>query len=194
MGQDTQFRRWMTVRFSNKDQSIYLIPLFEQEYVVQSIEKDVRTSFVHRPDSDFHLSVHESGIVNLTTSEAKGRLKKELTEKKDMRHVLTFQINSTDNLPLATLDELNNPMGGHFNLPFVGLPNAPVMLTVYCVKESANWSPPALGNSVVIHYKTPMRGKDYNFHFVQWQDLKMPKGAGDMAIQYGGADDSFYGV
>ena len=193
MGADTQMRWLITIRFSNKDQSIYLTPLYEREYVVRSVG-DESTSFAHHPRADFHLSLHQSGVVNLTTSEANARRRNELAVKSDVRHVLTFQINSTDNLPLATLDDINNPKGGHLYLPIVGFPIAPLMLTVYCAKESANWSPPALGNSMMIHYKTAMRSKDYNFHFVQWQDLRMSKGEGDVAMQYGGEDDSFYGV
>lgn len=194
MGADMQQRWLITVRFSNKDQSIYLTPLYEREYVVQSIGKDEPTWFPHRPGADFHLSLHESGVVNLTTSEARVRLRKELTKTRDVRHVLTIQINSTDNLPLATLDEINDPKGGDLYLPIVGFPTAPLMLTMYCAKESANWSPPALGNSMMMHYKTLMRGKEYNFHFVQWQYLRMSKGDGDVAIQFGKEGDGFHGV
>ena len=187
--------RWLfTIRFSNVDQSIYVIPLYEREYIVQSTGDGARTSFRHRPGTDFHLSLHESGVVNLTTGEATARLRKELSDKGEVRHIVTFQINATDNLPIATLEEINNPKGGHLPMAIVGFPTAPLMLTVYCAKETAEWSPRSLGNTMMIHYKTLMRGKDYNFHFVQWQHLAMPKGEGDLGIQFGGEDDSFYGV
>ena len=127
---------------------------------------------------------------------ARGRRCKilELSAKKDVRHVVTFQINSIENLPTATLEEINKPKGGHLYLPVVGFPSAPLMLTVYCTRENTGWSPPGMGNTIMNHYKTKMAGKDYNFHFVNWQNLAMQKGEGNIALQFGGADDAFYGL
>lgn len=181
-------RRLINVRFSEGDQSVYMMPLYEREFVVQSFGKDGKKAkqFTHRPGGDFHLSMHDSGIVNLTTSEGEARLVREVRERKGARHVATFQINSTDNFPVASLDEIENPKGKHMNLPLLGSPIAPRMLTVYSVKESANWLLPSLGNSAIIDYKSIMRGKDYNFHFVLWQNQQMPKGDGDIAMWFGG--------
>lgn len=187
--------RWLfTIRFSNKDQSLYLTPLYEREYSVQSMGSGQDTHFKQSPGSDFHLSLHESGIVNLTTSDGRVRLREHLEPKQDVRHVVTFQINSTKNLPATTLEKINNPKGAHLYLPIVGLPVAPLMLTVYCAKEDANWSPPSLGNTMMTHYKTEMKAKDYNFHFIQWQDLVMQKGVGDIALSFGGNNDSLYNL
>lgn len=47
---------------------------------------------------------------------------------------------------------------------------------------------------MMMHYETKMRDKDYSFHFVQWQELAMPKGTGDIELQFGGENDSFYGL
>ncbi len=184
----------LTVGFSNKDQSIYVTPLYDREYSVQSVGSGKRTCYRHRLGADFHLSLHESGVVNLTTSETQTFLREELSVKKDVRHVVTFQINSIENLPMTTLEEINSRRGGRLYLPVVGFPSAPLMLTVYCARESTNWSPPGMGNTMMNHYKTKMAGKDYNFHFVNWQNLATQKGEGDIALQFGGADDAFYGL
>ena len=185
--------RWLfTIRFSNRDQSIYMTPLYEREYAVQSVGSEQDAQFRHRPGSDFHLSLHESGVVNLTTSDARVRLREQQKPNQDVRHVATFQINSIENLPATTLDEINNPKGGHLYLPIVGLPVAPLMLTVYCAKEDANWSPGGLGDAMMMHYKTKMKAKDFNFHFVQWQNLAMPKGPGDISLTFGWDNDSPY--
>ena len=187
--------RWLlSVSFSNKDESLYVTPLYAREYVVQSIGGGARTSFAHDPGANFHLSFHESGVVNLTTSQANARLRKELSGKVEVRHIVTFQINSVDEFPIATLEQINNRKGGYMYLPIVGFQPAPLMLTVYCAKQAAGWSPPRLGNSMMLRYQAAMRGKDYGVHFVVWQDLEMPKGEGDLGLQFGGEDDSFYGV
>ncbi len=185
--------RWLfTIRFSNKDQSLYVTPLYEREYAVHWVRSRQDAQFRLCPGSDFHLSLHESGVVNLTTSDARARLRKHLKLKQDVRHVATFQINSIENLPATTLEEINKPKGGHLYLPIVGFPVAPFMLTVYCAKEDANWSPRGLGNAMMMHYKTKMNAKDFNFHFVQWQNLAMRKGTGDIALTFGGDNDSLY--
>ncbi len=194
LGVDAVPRWLLTVWFSNKDQSIYVTPLYDREYSVQSVGSGERESYRHRPGADFHLSLHESGVVNLTTSETQERLREQLDAKKDVRHVVTFQINTIENLPAANLEEINKPKGGHLYLPVVGFPSAPLMLTVYCARESTDWSPPGMGNTMMNHYKTKMVGKDYNFHFVVWQNLAMRKGEGDIALQVGGKDDTFYGL
>ncbi|MCI0588345.1 MAG: hypothetical protein L0323_16055 [Planctomycetes bacterium] len=194
MGFDHVLRWLFTIRFSNKDQSVYVTPLYDREYAVQSVGSGQNSEFKHRPGSDFHLSLHESGVVNLTTSDARARLRERLDVRKDVRHVATFQINSIANLPTTTLTEINAPRGGHLYLPVVGFPSAPLMLTIICAKESANWSPPGMGNAMMLHYASRMQGKDYNFHFVQWQNLAMPKGAGDVGLQFGGGKDSLYGL
>jgi hypothetical protein len=194
MGLD-QVPRWLlTIKFSNKDQSIFVTPLYDREYAVQSFGSGQNAQFKHRQGSDFHLSLHESGVVNLTTSDARARLREQVDVKKDVRHVAIFQINCIENLPATTLEEINNPKGGHFYLPIVGFPSVPLMLTVCCGKESANWSSPGMGNAMIMHYKTKMKGKDYDFHFVQWQNLAMPKGTGDVDLKFGGDDDNFYGL
>ncbi len=187
--------RWLlTVRFSNKDQSIYVTPLYDRAYSVQSVGSGKRTCYRHRLGADFHLSLHESGVVNLTTSETQEKLREQLDAKKNVRQVVTFKINSIENFPTANLEEINKPKGGRLYLPVVGFLSAPLMLTVYCVRESTDWSPPGMGNTMMNHYKTKMPGKDYNFHFVVWQDLRMLKGEGDIALQFAGEDDTFYGL
>ena len=194
LGVDRVHRWLLTVWFSNKDQSVYVMPEYKREYSVQWVGSGQRGSHRHRPGADFHLSLHETGAVKLTTSETQTFLREELSAKKDVRHVVTFQINSIENLPTATLEEINSPKGGHLYLPLGGFPSVPLMLTVYCAKESTNWSPPGIGNTMMIHYKTKMAGKDYNFHFVDWQNRAMQKGEGDIALQFGGADDALYGL
>ncbi len=187
--------RWLlTVWFSNKDQSVYVKPEYTREFAVQLVGSGQRKSYRHRPGADFHLSLHETGAVKLTTSETQTFLREELSAKKDVRHVVTFQINSIENFPTANLEEINKPKGGYLYLPVVGFPSAPLMLTAYCVRESTDWSPPSMGNTMMNHYKTKMTGKDYNFHFVVWQNLGMQKGEGDIALQFGGEDDTFYGL
>ena len=105
------------------------------------------------------------------------------------RHQFCQQISSW-----ATLEEINSRRGGRLYLRLVGFPSAPLMLTVYCAKESAKFRPPVIGNTMALHYKSKMKGKNYNFHFVNWQDSAMQKGEGDFALQFGGEDDTFYGL
>lgn len=188
--------RWLiAVRFSNKDQSIYITPLYDQEYTVLSLSEEEKRSFRHRPGADFHLSLHESGIVNLTTSDEGARLRKQVSAGRDVRHVVTFQINSIEHLPETTLEEVNRPKDGHLYLAIPAfVPLAPMMLSVFCAKDSAGWQPPGMGNIIQVDYKTRLKGKDYSFHFVQWQDLRMKRGETDIALQFGGKDDRFFGV
>jgi hypothetical protein len=170
--------RLFTVRFSNKDQSVYLSPSF----------------IGATKGADFHLSIHESGIVNLTHADSSHRVKKNTQEAAPLRHVATFQLNQLELFEAATHEEFNNPKSGHNHVPIVGFGTSPIMLTTYCVEKGSDWSPPLLGNSHMVHYKSEMKGKNYNFEFVIWQDLEMPFGQGSMAVQFGGENDGFYGV
>jgi hypothetical protein len=47
---------------------------------------------------------------------------------------------------------------------------------------------------MMMHNKTLVAGEEYSFRFLQWQDLRMPKGDGYAAMQSGGDSDSFHGV
>lgn len=184
------FRRLFAVRFSNKDQSIYLTPLCEGEFSFQSSPSGVIQGQYH-PGLDVYISLHESGVVNVTTTDERKRVRERLDLVTDVRHVVTLQFNSLERFPEATLEEVNLPKGGHLNLPMMVIPDAPVMLTVVCAKEAAGWSPPRMGDTFMLHYKSMMKGKDYNVHFIQWQDTRMPKGMGDIGIRFGRSDDNF---
>lgn len=176
------FRRMMTVRSSNKDASIYLTPLYEREYSVQSADGNI--SLGHRPGADFHLSLHETGVVNLTTSEGQVRLRGPLSVDKDPLHVATLQINSLESFPEASLEEINRPKGQHLKIPMFGFPGCPMMLSVYVVRDVTTWNMPILGNAFMIDYETTLTNGQYVFHFIQWQQLGMPPGRGDVALQF----------
>jgi len=196
VGSAEKCRRLFRFWFSKKDQSLYLMPLYDREFTVQTLGPGEPAAYAHcpGPKKDFHLSLHERGVVKLTTCSAQPILREVVYEGSDVRHLATFQINTVENLPKASLDEFNKPKKDQLNVPIPALPGAPVMITAYCVKETANWSPPVLGNAFMLHYKTKMIGKDHNFHFVVWQELAMAKGAEDIALQLGKEGDAYCGL
>jgi hypothetical protein len=185
--------RWLlTVRFSNKDQSLYLAPHYNGPVAIQAAKSGKLAQGESAPGVDLHLSLHESGIVNLTTNMGRTCLHEDLHPEANVRHVATLQFNSVDAFPEATLEDINTPRGGHLHIPLMAVAFAPIMLTIVCAKESANWNSPGLGNTMMMHIKTKMNGKDYNFHFVQWQDVRMPKGDGDIGMKFGGEIADLY--
>ena len=120
----------------------------------------------------------------MTYGDAGKRIKSHTQEPSPIRHVATFQLNQLNFFEKATDEEFNNPKGGHTHLPMIGFGVAPIMLTIYCVRKDEDWKLPLLGNSYMLHYKSEMKGKDYNFEFVVWQDLKMPFGDINPANKY----------
>ena len=175
------FRRFLTVGFSNKDASIYLMPAYEDEYSVQSMDGSV--SLRHQRGKKFRISLHPSGVVNLHTSERQPRLRGPLSIKRDPLHVVTLQINQQENLPEASIAEFNSPNGGHLNLPMFGFPTCPMMLSVFVVCDNERWNTPHLGNKLLADYETRLTNGRHVFHFVQWQQSDMPRGVGDIGLQ-----------
>ena len=194
IGTEEKCRRLFRIWFSKNDQSLYLMPLYNRKFTVQTLGSEEPKAYTHCPGKDFHLSLHERGVVRLTTSNEKPILRHVVYEGGDVRHLATFQINTVESLPETSLDEFNKPKRNQLNVPIPALPVAPVMITTYCVKETTDWSPPVLGNAFMLHYKTKMIGKDHNFHFVVWQELAMTKGAGDIALQLGQEGDAYCGL
>lgn len=187
--------RWLfRIAFSNKDQSLYLIPLYDRDFVIRSLTSNPVEDSTHKQGQNFKLSLHESGVVNLTTSSGSVRIRDTLDTKHPVRQVATLQINSTDNLPTASLEEINSPQGGYLYLPVFGFPRIPIMLSMLCSEAKADWSPPGVGNVMNINYKTRMKDKAHFFHFVVWQDGAMSQGEGDIGLSWGDQYNSLFGL
>ncbi len=187
-----EFRWLFKIKFSNKDHSLLFFPFSNSDYSIESIKDDLRHSLQCRRGGNIYISLHESGVVNIHTSDPTHRQRMQLNKKTDIRHVATVQFNSIVNLPSATIDEVNAHKKNQQHFPLNGFPHAPVMCTIYCIKKELEWSPPVLGNAMMLHYEIIMPGKAYDFHFVAWQNLNMPKGEGVLAFQFGGENDQFY--
>jgi hypothetical protein len=182
----TESFRWLfTVRFSNKDQSLYLTPHFTTAYSVQVIESDGIQTYKCAPEGDYHLSIHESGAINFTFLANKIRLREPLDRKEPMRKALTMAISQYENLKLATLEEINKPKGQHVYLPIIGISfHNPIFLSVFCVANYCEWSVPPLGNTFNMRYATRFEGKDYSYYFVVWQDTNIQNYTGDLAFSW----------
>lgn len=172
--------------FSKADQSLYLMPMYDNDFSVMTIEKGVRNIFEHKVGHDFHLSLHnKTGVINLTTSDGQDRLRHELDKGVPVQKVTTILISTIEKFPKTTQEEINNPKKRNIYLPLMGIhPHAPIALTIYCVEKDVEFKVPEHGNTFQIIYSTELINNDYVFHFVLWQDTRLEKQLGDVAMQW----------
>jgi hypothetical protein len=194
IGLDHEFRWLFRISFAKKDQSLYLTLLTDEDIVTRAKGSIPTSDRLHRSGDDFHLLLHESGIVNMTDSSGKPRVQGAVVKANPVRHIATLQFNSINNMPVASMDEINNPPNGYIFVPVAGFPGAPIMLSILCSTAEAAWSPPGVGNTMNLHYKTRMTGKAHYFHFVTWQNLAMSRGEGDIGILYGEKGNARFGL
>jgi hypothetical protein len=180
-----QFYWLFTLRFSNKDKSIYIAPLVTNNCLLKVLDGNSQGEYKCYPNERSHLSLHESGVVNYKTPRDDLRLRGAMEKRQPTQKMFTLAINRYDHLQPAKIIEINKSKGGYIYLPIIGIIfQNPVFLTVYRVEATSQWSTPALGNTFQLHYETYFKNKDFVFHFLIWQDTRIKSQEGDIAISW----------
>ena len=189
--------RWLhTLGFARSDQSVYIIPTFTEGFMSESVA--LRQVFHHQPGqgSDYHLSLHETGMVNLSSGRTRTCLRaSDPGPLPAVRHLATCQVNSIEHLPAADTDEVERGKRRYTYFPaFLGLPvaMAPFMLSIFVAKNDLGWEPPLLGDALGMHLVVQPQ-RDWDFHFLTWQQSNVPRGRAEIAIQFGTPGDGMVG-
>ena len=180
----TEMRWLMRLRFSNKDKSIYFSPLLEEKFKILFPNNDA-DDIVSEVSGDYHLSIHESRVINFTSPDNKIRLRHDIRPDEHIEKITTLGISNISKLPICTDDEFNKPKGGQQYLPVVGATQiAPIFVTFFCINTDVEWENPIFGNTFSIGYKLIFPKKGYQFYMVVWQDTRIQKINGDIGFQW----------
>ena len=180
-----QFYWVFTMRFSNKDKSIYVIPSVANDYVLKVLDGNSQGEYKCYSGDDNHLSLHESGVINYKTPRDNLRLRGTMEKGQPIQKMFTLAINRYDNLQPSDITEINKPKGGHVHLPIIGSNlQTSVFLAVYRVESTSQWSAPVLGNTFQLHFETHFKNKDFIVHFLIWQNTRIEHQEGDLALSW----------
>jgi len=173
------------IRFSNKDRSIYFSPIFKQEFIVRFPNQIEIEETTYNPEGDFHLSIHESRVVNFTSPEGQVRLRQAIDPSRRISKIVTMGVSSTSGLSSCSLDEFSNPEKNYLYLPVVGfLIQAPIFVTFFYIETGEEGPPSVQGDLFNIIYKLVFPKKGYEFCMVVWQDSKAEPFGGEIAFQW----------
>ena len=178
--------RWITnVAFARNDDSIYLAPQLDRIFTIVGLDKDgIQFSFVSSPGADIHVSLHNSGVVNITIGEINHRLR--TVYKHSSLEVITLGIKDPTTLKVAADDEVNTlpsrytvvPVPGFFTL-------SPVFVTVFRVRSLDKWEMPYLSRTIQTHVGFKLKGTETKYEIVIWQNPNIPDFPGDIALSLG---------
>jgi hypothetical protein len=177
---------WITnIAFARNDDSLYLAPQLNRTFTLVGLDKDrVQFSFESSPGADIPLSLHDSGVVNITVGEVNHRLRS--AHKHSSLEVITLGIKEPAALKVATDDEVNTlprryrivPVPGFFTL-------SPVFVTVFRVRQLEKWEMPYLSRTIQTHVGFKLRGMETKYEIVIWQNPNIPDFPGDVALSFG---------
>jgi hypothetical protein len=167
------------------DQSIYLMPHLTYEYELQVPDQaGNQVTLSIRPGKNLHISLHESGMINLTAGSRKVCLRGPHAERSQEGQLFTLAINAGGGLRGATIEELNRLPTRYKPLALMGfLEDGPIRLTVYRVARGTAWQVPTLSDRMQLHFKIELRDKGMDYHFVMWQNAVAPRMPGDVSFR-----------
>lgn len=181
--------RWLVeLAFAGRDDSIYLAPRVQQDYMLVGRDSDENPFEISvSPSQDLHLSLHDSGIVNLTAARRRIKIRH---QPPDARHglLVTLGIKDSKGLQRATQNEVNSLPARYSVLPVAGLPHAgPVYFTIFRVPAGPPWAMPRMSDTLQMRFECVLRGKNVKYEFVVWQNASIAPWPGDVAISFLGA-------
>ena len=174
--------RWVAnMAFARNDDSIYLAPQFDRDVTVVGLDNEkVAFSTLSPPDGEVHISLHGSGVVNLSIGSESHRLRN--PHQQGSPEVITFGIKEPQALRVAPDDEVNSLPARYTLVPvpgFFGI--SPVFVTIFRVRPVDEWEMPQLSHTVQTHVGFELKGKDTRYEIVVWQNPEIPEFPGDIA-------------
>ena len=186
---------WLAdLRFAATNESVYLIPLIEHEYtVVVPDSAGNPKQYRVRPRSSFHISLHERGVVRVSSRGQNIVVRPPTTETRaTLGPVFAMIIRSMAGLGKVRMKEIKSPTGVAKQIdspPGVRalvLPGAwrpgPVGIRLDRSPRGGDWTAPPLGDLAQAHFHFTVRGKSVQYHVVVWQHMNLESVSGDIAI------------
>lgn len=167
------------------DDSFYLAPKLMHDVSIQQQLPD-RASIVHRATAgDLHLSIHESGAVNLHAGGESQSLRTAGTGRGAQGLAVRLVFNSLNLFESVSDDEFNSLPKRYTPIPVVGFwEQYPVCLDVYQCRRDDPWSMPTLADILQVHARVQPLRKHSDYHFLVWQHSKAECYPADVAILY----------
>ena len=177
------FRFLCDVSFVKRDESIYLAPHVNDVYALVGRESDGSEFKAQvKPSEDLHLSLHDSGMVNLTAGQRRYTLQGSQRETR-FGLLAAFAIKDPTGLRETTEDEINNLPKRYSILPVAGFLNlSPVVLSIFRVSISDEWEMPRLSDTFQFNFECSLRNKEVKYEFVVWQNARMQPFPGQVAV------------
>ncbi len=174
--------RWVAnMAFARNDDSIYLAPQFDKDVTVVGLDKEkVAFSVSSPPDGEVHISLHGSGVVNLSIQSESHRLRN--PHEQVTPEVITFGIKEPQGLRVAPDNEVNSLPARYTVVPVPGFFTIrPVFVTIFRVRPGDTWEMPQLSHTLQTHVGFGLKGKDTRYEIVVWQNPEIPDFPGDIA-------------
>jgi hypothetical protein len=178
--------RWFAdLAFAGRDDSIYIAPRLQQHYMLvgQDCGGNAFETSVD-PSQDLHVSLHHSGVVNLTIGERRFEIGRQTgVPALRLGQIVTFGIKNVEGLQSATQQDVNSLPARYSVVPLAGfLALGPAYLTIFRVPISQDWAMPQLSDTFQVHVECRLQRKNVKYEFVVWQNSGVPSWPGDVAI------------
>jgi hypothetical protein len=151
---------------------------------VGSDKDKVRFSIEWSPEREIHVSLHESGVVSITTGEANYRLR--AAHKRSRLEIVTLGIKEPTGLRVAVDEEVNSLPARYKVVPAPGFfMLSPVFVTIFRVRTPDKWEVPHLSQTRQTQVGFKPGGTETRYEPVVGQNPNIPKFPGDIAFSPG---------
>jgi hypothetical protein len=167
------------------DESFYLAPKLANEVSVQ-LRVAGQAPIAHTASgADLHLSLHESGAVNLHSGGQRQSLRPAGAGRGAQGLAVRFVFNRLNLFQTGSHDEFNSLPKRYTPIPVVGFwEQYSVCLDVYQCDRDELWSMPTLPDVLQVHARIQPVRKQSDYHFLVWQHSKAERYPADLAILY----------
>jgi len=186
VGLDDPIRYLFDLSTAVNDDSFYVAPKFAQDVSLQE-RHPARTPVNHTASNsgDLHLSLHESGAVNLHVTGTKTRLRSAGEGRGKQGLTLRLVFNSIRLFQPASYEEFNALPKRYTSIPVMGFwEQYPICLDIYQCSRDGPWSMPKLADIFQVHARVQPERKSSDYHFLVWQHSKAERYPTDVAILY----------
>ena len=182
--------QWLwTLRFANKDESVYLIPALTEPCLVLSPKSEnAPDPIAVKPSENLHLSMHHSGETTVTAGTQSKLYRQREGSGPALGRILSLAINRLDNFPIIQVEQFNadGEREKYAVIPVPGLfPSLPVRVSLYRERSDVDdWDMPHAPRSTVIllRFDVKLAERPIRYHVLVWQDSTLPLFDGDIAI------------
>lgn len=164
--QGVKFYWLFRLTFARSDNSIYLTPIFKTPPLFKLANSEEPKQITN---IDFHISFHDSGIVNVTINQKNERIEPKIRERKKINGVFTLCLMGNEFLEETTIEETNRGKGQYMYLPISGFPHLPFFISVFYSDINVDWHPPIVSKSFQTNIELNFENKKTRVYLITWQ-------------------------